>query len=272
MDMPQAARASLRAISRVKERWRRASSEGGWRVAEDWFAPPIDHLIVACLSAAASAQWLEAAEALGLARGQAGVGIDETIADIACLAATVPPTSAAPDSWELARAVARGWSRGAAAALTSESVRDPASGLGTIGYLAARLEETYRTTEAAGQDPSDGHYLLFVDTEVAGAGPIHRLIRAAGLGEVMRQVFPAGEPLGCINAPAAVGIALVESGQDPAVLMARLRVRLSRHFAELSDDNLVRLPAHLWVEPLPATYYQALDRMSSIVRCRPVAG
>jgi len=270
--MPQAARASLGAISRVKERWRRASSEGGWRVAEDWFAPPIDRLIVACLSAAASAQWLEAAEALGLARGQAGVGIDETITDIACLAATASPTANTPEPWELARAVARGWSRGAAAALTSESVRDPASGLGTIGYLAARLEEIYRAAEARGQDPTQAFYLLFADTEVSGAGPIHRLIRAAGLGEVMRQVFRAGEPLGCVNAPAAIGLAVVGKEQEEATTMARLRVRLNRHFASLSDDQLVRLPAHLWVEHLPATYDLVLDRLSAVARCRPVAG
>jgi len=270
--MPQAARASLGAISRVKERWRRASSEGGWRVAEDWFAPPIDRLVVACVSAAASAQWLEAAEALGLARGQAGVGIDETITDIGCLAATASLKSNMPDPWELSRAVARGWARGAAASLGSESVRDPASGLGTIGYLAARLEEIYRAAEAAGRDPTAAHYLLFVDTEVTGAGPIHRLIRAAGLGEVMRQVFCAGEPLACVNAPAAVGIGVVDKDLDAAVLMARLRVRLSRHFASLSDDHLVRLPAHLWVEQLPATYDLTLDRLSSVARCRPVSG
>ncbi|MCL1898485.1 MAG: hypothetical protein FWG16_06655 [Micrococcales bacterium] len=270
--MPQAARASLGAICRVKERWRRASSEGGWRVAEDWFAPPIDRLIVACLSAAASAQWLEAAEALGLARGQAGVGIDETIADISCFAATASPTESAPTPWDLSRAVARGWSRGAAAAITSESVRDPASGLGTVGYLAARLEETYQRAATKDQDVSQTHYLLLIDTEVEGGGPIHHFIRATGLGQALRQIFPAGEPLACLNQPAAVGVALVPTRQEPEALMARLRVRLTRQFAALSDHQLVRLPPYIWVLALPSNYDEALDLLASIARCRPVAG
>jgi len=168
--------------------------------------------------------------------------------------------------------VARGWAQGAAAALTSEAVRDPASGLGTMGYFAARLEETYRAAAISNKKVPESHYLLLVDTEVAGGGPLHRLIRAAGLGKVLCQTFPAGEPLACLNNPAAVGLVLVGANFELETLMARLRVRMIRQFAELSDDQLVRLPPHIWTETLPETYDQALDLLASLVRCRPVAG
>ncbi|MCL2804189.1 MAG: hypothetical protein FWD29_09630 [Micrococcales bacterium] len=52
----------------------------------DWHAPEVDHLIEAFQSGAGPAMLLEGLTALGMARGKAGVGIDEALADAACFA------------------------------------------------------------------------------------------------------------------------------------------------------------------------------------------
>src|SRR5690554_5498453 len=87
----------------LREHWREQSLAVAWLRSGDWFHPAVDSVVEAVTS---DDGVLDALEALGVARASHGVGMGETIDDLACLYRVLeggaPPLDAV-------RALCEGW-------------------------------------------------------------------------------------------------------------------------------------------------------------------
>jgi hypothetical protein len=245
------------AVQDITADWRNQAVQQVWLYPRDWAVDQVNDLVETYV---AGGQLEPALKRLGRARGQAGVGIDETLADAALFAEVVgldlPP-------WAAAQAVASGWADGSAAA---QPAVDPASDLPTLAYLTVRLRELYQEVGANGQDMATTKALVVVDTEVECVSRELVAARAAGLGSVITNLFTDGRPMACLNRPAAVGVVVLDRDDTLPVWLARLRLRLSAEFAGLAGRGAVRQPPRVWVEQLPRTYLAALDLLTSLIR------
>ena len=230
--------------------WRQRSLANGWLAAEDW-----DSSAVAAVAAAVcgGGPLGLACDRLGHSRAKAGIGIAETIDDLAALFAVLdgeqrgaggpegPERSGAPgESWgspgspgpplALVRAVAEGWAEEGLAQLSRGGCEDPLSGLVSMPYLRTRLAELYR--EAA-QDsraaqrrasPAETHRLLVIGWP-RPPDPWRRMALAITVGQDLRAAFPGGDTL-TLARPDGVterAIALVCDRPDLPIRHARLR-------------------------------------------------
>jgi hypothetical protein len=238
---------SAHVIDDVRERWRARSLQAGWSVPEDWWAPAVESVAEAAVTA--SRNMAGALHQLGRARGRAGVGIGETLDDLGALFAvlgwTDPPLP-------LVRAVAEGWVDSGLAGLGAETCEDPLTGLVTLSYLRSRLAELYRAAGAMGASVAGSHVLVMVDL-ADGSPPWRRLARAVVAAHDLRAVFDAGETLTLIGTGRAAALVAVRPELEPRIALLR---------TALADDG----PARVWIEPLPAAHDEAmvlLDLLSS---------
>jgi len=193
----------------LSDAWRLRSLATGWLTADDWHSAAVDAVLAAALGqsshggrpspgdavlAAVEDESLTAACAgLGRSRAKAGVGIAETIDDLAALFAVLgdpagpagqarpagPAGPAGEPPLRLVCAIAEGWAEENLAQLAAGGCEDPLSGLATLPYLRTRLAEVYREAEQGGTSPADTHRLLVVrlpgaPQPVAPDGPGHR--------------------------------------------------------------------------------------------------
>ena len=106
---------------------------------------------------------------LGRSRARAGIGIAETIDDLAALFAVLGAESASEHAdpggrdragrgsappLRLVCAIAEGWAEESVAQL-AQGCEDPLSGLATLPYLRTRLAEVYREAEQGGTSPAE---------------------------------------------------------------------------------------------------------------------
>jgi hypothetical protein len=242
----------------VRDRWRASSVASVWLRPADWYHPAVDALVEAVL---ADDDACPAAERLGEARAEAGVGISETIDDLACLFGAAglegPPLS-------LVRALCEGWAAGQAAAPVLTHCIDPDSGLPTAEYLGVRLTETYGVAERAGRRPGDSHALILADVEATPLAPWSRIVRSAVVGQGLVMTFGEGHPMAALGG--GVFAVLVERGPDLAVTAMQLRSVLAEHARSMGVQDLVREPPRVWVEPLPDTRMQAVELLEHLHR------
>jgi hypothetical protein len=230
-------------------------------------------------------------EALGRARGEAGVGLAETLADLraaASVSAALGSFALPPDhdqsalgsgqihlrlnSFEAAAAVAVGWADGAALPPASQAWLDPVTGLAWVAHLELAIGELYRRHAArGGPPPAETHRLLVAETAVDCPDPWSRLERGALLGQTMREVCDAGQTVASLG-PAS-GAAAVLTERDPwrwgpgAESVARaLRRRLERHLRPLQTDGAARHPVRVSVWPLPASATEAVALLRRVAR------
>lgn len=250
----------------VRARWRTASLAAGWRYAGDWPAPEVDQVCaaVACRADLAASLW-----ELGAARAAAGVGLAETLTDVAALHAVLAHPEAADgpvstDADELpsrvVRVTALGWSDTAIAPLRWAEAVDPLTGLATAAYLRTRLGELYRS---AGPGRSPQEVLAMLMPRPLGARSWSRLAASALLGDVVRTVFRAGETLAMIGP--SVATVLARPDRD---LCRRLRAA-----RDLADERLAADPCLAaatpvcgWLEHLPADHAGACALIVDLAR------
>jgi hypothetical protein len=242
----------------VRDRWRSSSVASVWLRPADWYHPAVDALIEAVLDDVDAAP---AAERLGSARAASGVGISETIDDLACLFETLgtgePPLT-------LVRAVCEGWAAERVAAPALTHCIDPDSGLPTGEYLGVRLAETYGVAARAGRRPADTHALLVTDVEAQPLAPWSRIVRSAIVGEGLTFCFGEGHPMAALGG--GIFAVLVERTADLGAEAMDLRVRLADHARSHGAQDLVRQPPRVWVERLPDTRIQALELLEHLAR------
>ncbi|MCM0639007.1 hypothetical protein [Cellulomonas wangsupingiae] len=248
----------------LRERWRDESVGSVWRRPSDWYHPAVDGLAVAVLAGgdAAPAAW-----ELGRARGEHGVGIGETLDDLVCLyRSTGRPTP----PLDAVRALNEGWSDAQAALVTTGACVDPETGLPTQQYLAVRLAEAYLCAEQDDVDPAMLHRLVVVDVAAGHVSGLMRAARSAAVGAAMREAFGAGHPMATLGG--GVFVALVRTDDDVDARVADLRADVARRCDDVEVRICVRQPARVWVEPLPETHSQAVQRLSHLARPEPWAG
>lgn len=241
----------------LREHWRAASLESVWLRPGDWYHPAVDALTEAVCE---RRDVTPAAERLGRARGEAGVGIGEAIDDVACL---YRAHAREPDL-ELLRAVAVGWTEGYESVPVTPEVLDPESGLATTQYLVHRLRETYGVAQRAGVPPAETHGLLVVDVALDELTGWQRFARSAAMGRALTQTFGDGHPMASLGN--GLFVVLGERSSDDDALRSELRHRIDRTGLALGVTAILRRPPRLWFEPLPRTHAGVVDLLHTLER------
>lgn len=236
----------------LRDRWRASSVESVWLRPSDWYHPAVDVLVEAVLH---DADPCGAAEDLGRARGHDGVGIVETLDDLACLYRTA---GVATPPLDAVRALSGGWADGSSAGIGSGSALDPETGLPTRSYLELRLRETY----GAGEE--DDHRLVVVDVAAGDVSGFLRAVRSSATGAALTTAFGAGHPMATLGG--GVFAALVRQGGDVERRLGVLRDDLAARCRAAELREAVRQPVRAWTELLPATHDGALRLLARLSR------
>lgn len=236
----------------LRDRWRASSVESVWLRPADWYHPAVDVLVDAVLR---DADPRAAAEELGRARGYEGVGIVETLDDLACLYRTA---GVATPPLDAIRALSGGWADGSSAGIGAASAFDPETGLPTRSYLELRLRETYEGREHT------AHRLVVVDVAAGEVSGFLRAARSAATGAALATAFGAGHPMGTLGG--GMFAALIRPGDDLERRLDLLRADLAARCADIEVRATTRQPVRAWTEPLPDTYDGALCLLGRLVR------
>ncbi|NUR88893.1 MAG: hypothetical protein HOY71_32815 [Nonomuraea sp.] len=218
----------------VPARWRDRSMDDGWSLADDWWAPAVEH---AAKAVTAGHDLPRACEELGAARAEAGVGIAEGLTDLAALFAVAEKGE---PSFPLVRAFAAGWAEQSFAPMADLQCEDPLTGLATVAYLRTRLGELYRGSVAS------GHLLVVAEPYGETGGLAERLAAALNLATALRKTFTGDETL-AVLAPTRVGAVTREDDRLPGKI-ACLR----------ASEILYGRRPRVRVRPLPKAHCQAL--------------
>ena len=200
----------------LRERWFACSSALGWGAAVEWPDPAVDAVcaVVTARHPGTAARDRAVERALARwagARAGAGVGLAETLTDLAALHTAVSggaradapgrddPTPSAldvspapgrgPDGVRLLRAVSLAWTDVACGDLAETAAVDPLSGLASARYLRTRLAEIYRAARAHGRAAGEEHALVVLALDVRDWRRVAPLTIA---GEAAGVVFDAG--------------------------------------------------------------------------------
>src|SRR5690606_8111162 len=176
----------------LREQWRAASVESVWLRPGDWYHPAVDALTEALVAGECATP---AASRLGEMRGSAGVGIAETLDDVAALYRLIggePPL-------DVVRALCEGWGAAVDAAPVRAGCIDPESGLPTLDYLAVRLGETYGAARRHAFHAFVTHGLVLVDVAVGDLHPWRRAARSAAMGRALSTALPPGHPMASLG-------------------------------------------------------------------------
>lgn len=251
----------------LRERWFACSCALGWTAAAEWPDPEVDVVcdVVTARHEDRGARDRAVERALARwagARAGAGVGLAETLTDLAALntavsgasgpgADRVPDVRGAgrgPDGVRLLRAVSLAWTDVACGDLAETAAVDPLSGLASVRYLRTRLAEVYRAARAHGRDAGADRALVVLALDVRDWRRVAPLTIAGGAADV---VFDAGESIAVVGRGTVVVLAPREGLTERAGVLRRL---VERRLA--AAEGLVGTP---WVrvEPLPATHDEA---------------
>ncbi|NNU28814.1 hypothetical protein [Isoptericola sediminis] len=241
----------------TRERWRTTSLTEVWLRPGDWYHPAVDAVVEAIIEGRSP----EApAHRLGNARSAAGISLDETLEDVACLFRTV----GSPVDVDAVRGSALGWALGRERRPALSGVRDPATGLPTADYLGERLRETYGRAERDGVEATESHCLVVVDVAVEALDPWQRMARAASVGRTLDQVFGGGHPMASLSD--GVFAVLCERSADIPRLSQGVRRIIERNAQILGVSETMRRPVRVWMERLPRDHEAALDLLEHLRR------
>jgi hypothetical protein len=247
----------------LRDAWRRRSLASGWLAAEDWDSDAVRAVVAA---ACGTGTLSLACDRLGRSRATAGIGIAETIDDLAALfgvlddsAARVGPAHSGPAEGgptggglplPLVCSIAAGWAEEGLAQLSGGGCEDPLSGLATVPYLRTRLAELYREATQGGTNPADTHRLLVVSLP-SRPDPWRRMALAIVVGHDLRTAFPGGETLSLARRNGITGTGL-------AIALVRVRADLPMRYARLRRTIRGSLDAQIRMTRLPSLLPEAL--------------
>jgi hypothetical protein len=246
----------------LRERWRDESVGSVWLRPSDWYHPAVDALATALLTAGDTCA---AAAELGRARGYDGVGVAETIDDLACLYRTL---GASEPPLAVLKALCEGWADAEAGAIAFGTALDPESGLPSRQYLAIRLAETYHDaalpTQRTRSGSRPGHHLVLIDVAAGDVDPFTRAARSAAVGAAMTSTYGEGHPMATLGG--GVFAVLAQADADPHPPLDALHLEIARRCEVLEVHTSTRQPVRVWIEPLPATHEQALRTLDRVSR------
>lgn len=267
-DVPEAARA-------LRERWFACSSALGWSAPDEWPDAAVDAVCVAVTARPRSDRGAEQVVERALARwagarAGAGVGLAETLSDLAALHTAVAAPrevgaddrpSRGPDGARLLRVVSLAWTDVACGDLAETAAVDPLSGLASVRYLRTRLAELYRGARARGTRVGDEHALVTVGLDVRGWGRVAPLTVA---GEAAAVVFDAGESLAVVGRSTVVVLAPRAGLAERTRVLRRLLARRLGGRAGAAVVGTAASPPSVRIVALPATHdgaCAALERL-----------
>ena len=243
--------------SSLREQWRAETVESVWLRPGDWYHPAVDALTE---SISAGASPCAAAARLGDVRGAAGVGIAETLDDLA-----IPYRLIGQEpTLDVVRALCEGWSAAVEGAPVQASCIDPESGLPTAEYLAVRLAETYGAVRRHGHQAFVSHCLVLVDVATEDVTPWRRMARSAAMGRALTSALTPGHPMAALGGGAFA--ILVARDWDLGEAVRRMRTQVNEEAARLQISELLRQPPRIWIEPLPETHDRAVELLNQLRR------
>lgn len=242
----------------LRECWRHQSVGSVWLRPADWYHPAVDALVEAVL---AGSDPCGAAERLGEDRGRDGIGIAESIDDLACLFRS---TNVLEPPLAVVRALCEGWAQAQAGTPANWSCIDAESGLPTRDFLGTRLAETYGVAERADSSARVTHRLLLVDVAAAEVSPWTRMARSAAVGAALREAYGEGHPMATLGG--GLFAILIEGGTGLGADVRDIRAHVARQAGRLEIDDLVRQPPRVWAEPLPSTHERAVQLLAELSR------
>jgi hypothetical protein len=225
---------------------------------DDWDSDAVDEVLAACqnralargeagLAAVGATALAAACAGLGRSRARAGVGIAETIDDLAALFAVLGGGGGEragggaggqrDPRLRLVGAIAEGWAEESVSQFAHGGCEDPLSGLATLSYLRTRLAEVYREAEQGGTSPAQTHRLLVVGLP-RRPDPWRRLALPILVGRDLRAA-----------------IALVPARRDLPLQYARLRRNIQAAFG-----------TQIRMTPLPGRLTEALRLVDELAR------
>ena len=271
----RAARRAGRALAHeaLRERWFACSHALGWTVASEWPDPTVEEVCEAVLDGRVGPPLEQALTRWAGARASAGIGLDETLSDLAALHTAVSGALgelgprrrlALPgtDGSRLVRVVSLGWSDVACGDLSEAAAVDPLSGLASSRYLITRLAEVHRAARAAGTRVPETHALVAVTLPVAGWSRVAPLTVA---GDAASVVFDAGETIAVVGRSTVVVLA------PRAGLAGRVRVLRGLLARRLSGAAGVTGAPGARIVALPATLDGARDTLARLRAAEPPA-
>lgn len=243
--------------STLREQWRNETVESVWLRPGDWYHPAVDALTEALTTDSAP---FAAATRLGEVRGAAGVGVSETLDDLAVLFRVL----GREPGLDVVRAVCEGWAGAAAAAPVQVSCIDPESGLPTLEYLGVRLAETYGAARKHAHDAFVTHCLVLVDVATEDLPPWRRMARSAAMGRALSSALAPGHPMASLGGGAFA--VLVGRDGELGETVRQMRDQVNETAAGLQIAELLRQPPRIWIEPLPETHERAVDLLNHLRR------
>jgi len=241
----------------LRDLWRTETVESVWLRPGDWYHPAVDALTEALVSGADPSA---AAARLGAVRGAAGVGIAETLDDVAVLFRLL----AAEPGLDALRSLCEGWASAVDAAPVQAACVDPESGLPTLDYLAVRLGETYGAARRHAHHAFATHCLVLVDVASEELAPWRRMARSAAMGRALTAAMMPGHPMAALGGGAFA--VLVARDWDLGETVRRMRDEVNEHAVALQITDLMRTPPRIWIEPLPETHDRAVDLLNHLRR------
>ena len=274
----------------LRERWFACSSALGWAAAAEWPDPAVDAVcaVVTARHPGTAARDRAVERALARwagARAGAGVGLAETLTDLAALhtavsggvgsdgpgrdgsmppaLAVAPAVGRGPDGVRLLRAVSLAWTEVACGDLAETAAVDPLSGLATVRYLRTRLAEIYRGARAHGRAAGEEHALVVLALDVRDW---RRVVPLTIAGEAAGVVFDAGESIAVVGRGTVVVLAPRGGLAERAAVLRRLLVRRLT-----AAEGVVGTPS-VRIARLPASHEGAcalLERLRDDAPARP---
>ncbi|HMO10499.1 MAG TPA: hypothetical protein PKB06_03115 [Actinotalea sp.] len=241
----------------LRELWRATTADQVWLRPGDWYHPAVDALVEALVSGGDPSG---AAARLGAVRGATGVGVAETLDDLAVLYRLLEREP----GLDAVRALCEGWASAMDDIPAQSAVLDPESGLPTLDYLAVRLGETYGAARRHAHHAFTTHCLVLVDVATGELPPWRRMARSAAMGRALTAALAPGHPMAALGGGAFA--VLVARDWDLGETVRRMRDQVNENAAALQITELVRQPARIWIEPLPETHERAVDLLNHLRR------
>jgi hypothetical protein len=237
-------------MAELRDSWRLRTIAAGWHAVDDWHTAAVDAVASAVLGTgpalSARPELSQACGRLGRSRAEAGIGMAETIEDLAALFAVL---DAGDPPLTLVISIAAGWAEEGLARHWQGGCEDPLTGLATVPYLRTRLTEVYREARQLGTSPAATHRLVVVRLSPR-PDAMDRVARAISLGHDLRAAFPGGDTL--------CGESLSAFAAGPAIALVRAHGDLPARYANLRRTIRLSRGAQLRMTPLPALLTEAL--------------
>lgn len=238
----------VRELDEVRAAWQETSPSLLNDGSGEWWGPPAE----AVLESVLACQELDGPlRRFTAARRAQGVTLEDVLADLAALAATLDCGPRGHfDRLSTAHLAAAAWhDPGDDFGQEEQSCFDPLTGVMTSSFLGGRLWQAYRQCSHFGVDVAAAYALAVVQViPDQDGGPLDLLARRMRLAHLLLEAFNRGETVAL--AGRSCFVVLGPAGEELIGHVADLRTLLA---AEAGDQGRVAL----WIEPLPTRFSDA---------------